>query len=201
MNSYFILNSVLLGIGLAMDAFSVSIVNTMNDPGMKMRHMVNMAAVYAAFQFAMPLTGWFLVHTAARYFRIFERAVPWIALCLLLFLGGKMLLEGVRKDAAEEIEKELEEEQKERRKLGRWTLAVQGIATSIDALSVGFTIYSYNAAMACMASFLIGIVTFGICLAGARIGQRVGKWVMNFASILGGIILIGIGIEIFVRGI
>ncbi|MDD6449983.1 MAG: manganese efflux pump, partial [Lachnospiraceae bacterium] len=93
----FVLNSILLGVGLAMDAFSVSIANGLNEPGMSRKKTYGIAACYAFFQFAMPMIGWFCVHTIASYFKVFQKFIPWIALLLLLYIGGQMLFEGIRR--------------------------------------------------------------------------------------------------------
>lgn len=188
----FFVNSILLGIGLAMDAFSVSMANGLNEPDMKKTRMGLMAGVYAFFQFAMPMLGWICVHTIVERFKAFEKFIPWIALILLLYIGGKMLIEGIKGDEVDDDTV---------KKLSFGTLIVQGIATSIDALSVGFTISDYGLFMAFVASVIIAVVTFVICVAGLSIGKKVGTKLNNKAAILGGVILIGIGIEIFVKGI
>ena len=189
----FFFNSVLLGVGLAMDAFSVSMANGLNEPKMKSSRISLIAGCYGFFQFAMPMIGWICVHTIVVYFQKFEKFIPWIALILLLYIGGKMLIEGIKGDDDENSDTE--------KRLGFGTLIVQGIATSIDALSVGFTIADYGALMAVAASVIIAVVTFGICIGGLIIGKTVGNKISNKATILGGVILIGIGIEIWVRGI
>jgi len=94
----FFVSSILLGVGLAMDAFSVSLANGLNEPAMKKKRMCAIAGVFAFFQAFMPMTGWLCVHTMLRYFKIFEPMIPWIALGLLAFIGGKMLVEGIRGD-------------------------------------------------------------------------------------------------------
>ncbi len=188
----FFFNSILLGIGLAMDAFSVSLANGLNEPRMKRRKMLLVAGVFAIFQFLMPMLGWFCVHTFVEYFRAVEPFIPWIALVLLLFIGGKMLIEGIR------CEGECEECAP---KLSFVALLVQGVATSIDALSVGFTISDHSALEALVACLLIGGVTFGICVAGVAIGKKFGTAFSGKASILGGAILIVIGLEIFITGV
>ena len=94
-NLIFFVNSVLLGVGLAMDAFSVSIANALSESSMKKRRMCFIAGVYAFFQFAMPMIGWICVHTIVEYFSKFEAFIPWIALALLLWIGGKMIWEAV----------------------------------------------------------------------------------------------------------
>lgn len=191
-NFVFFMNSVLLGVGLAMDAFSVSMANGLNEPKMKSGRMCGIAGVYAFFQFAMPMIGWICVHTIVVYFEKFQKFIPWIALILLLYIGGSMLVEGI---------KNKDEESEEVKKLGFGTLIVQGIATSIDALSVGFTIADYGWLMAFVASVIIAVVTFAICIGGLVIGKKAGTKLSGKANILGGVILIGIGIEIFVKGI
>ena len=189
----FFLNSVLLGVGLAMDAFSVSMANGLNEPKMKSGRISLIAGCYGFFQFAMPMIGWICVHTIVVYFQKFEKFIPWIALILLLYIGGKMLIEGIKGADDENSDTE--------KRLSFGTLIAQGIATSIDALSVGFTIADYGALMAVAASVIIAVVTFGICIGGLIIGKTVGNKISNKATILGGVILIGIGIEIWVRGI
>ena len=190
-NFGFFFNSVLFGVGLAMDAFSVSLANGLNEPKMKKSRMCKMAGVFAFFQFLMPMIGWVCVHTIVQYFQAFERFIPWIALFLLLYIGGNMLLEGIKGG----------EEEEEERRVGKRALLMQGIATSIDALSVGFTIADYGFLMAFVCSVIIAVVTFFICFGGLEIGKKVGTKLSNKAAILGGAILIFIGIEIFVTGI
>ncbi len=187
----FIIESLMLGAGLAMDAFSVSLANGLNDPKMKKGKMLGIAGVFAGFQGAMPLIGWICVHTLLQYFKAFEKFIPWIALLLLVFIGGKMLLDGIRNKG----------EENEVAKLGLGALLVQGVATSIDALSVGFTIAEYDLVEALIAVLIIALVTFGICTAGLVIGKKFGTKLSNKAQIFGGVILIVIGIEIFITGI
>ena len=178
----------MLGIGLAMDAFSVSLANGLNEPNMKKGRMLGVAGIFALFQLAMPLIGWFCVSTIANIFCAFEKFIPWIALALLGFIGGKMLYEGIKGEDGEE----------EKAAVTFGALIVQGIATSIDALSVGFTISDYNPLEALLACLLIGIVTYFICFAGIAIGKRAGTKLAGKAGILGGAILIFIGLEIFI---
>ena len=191
-NLIFFVNSVLLGVGLAMDAFSVSIANALSESGMRKRRMCFIAGIYAFFQFAMPMIGWICVHTIVEYFKGFEKFIPWIALLLLLYIGGKMIWEvihGKEEDSADTAVK-----------LTFSTLLIQGVATSIDALSVGFTIADYGLLMAFIASIIIAAVTFAICMAGLLIGKKAGDKLGSKATLIGGIILVGIGIEIFIKG-
>ena len=187
----FFFNSILLGVGLAMDAFSVSMANGLNEPKMRRRKMCGISAVFAGFQALMPFIGWLCVHTVMRYFQAFEMFIPWIALALMVFIGGKMLAEGVRNRDSEG----------EKPGVGAGALLLQGIATSIDALSVGFTIAEYGWLMALTAALIIAVVTFIICTAGLIIGKKFGNKLSNKAQVLGGAILIAIGLEIFITGI
>lgn len=191
-NFTFVFNNVLLGIGLAMDAFSVSLANGLNEPYMKKKKMFAVAFVFAAFQAIMPLIGWFCVHTIADKFAAFRPFIPWIALILLLYIGGSMIKEGIKKDKDEDVCSNA---------IGFSALIVQGIATSIDALSVGFTIAEYNCVMALAAAAIIAAVTFVICSAGVKIGKSCGTRLSDKSSILGGAILIFIGVEIFLTGV
>lgn len=190
-NFIFFLNSVLLGVGLAMDAFSVSMANGLNEPKMRKGKVLGIAGVFAAFQALMPMTGWLCIHSIVQYFTAFAKFIPWIALILLTLIGGKMLIEGIRN-------KDFDGEKTE---VGINVLLVQGIATSIDALSVGFTIAEYSWLKAIVASLIIAAVTFAICICGLVIGKKFGTKLSNKAQILGGMILIAIGLEIFITGI
>ena len=187
----FFTNSILFGVGLAMDAFSVSLANGLNEPKMSIRKMNVIAGTFGLFQTLMPLIGWLCVHTIVNIFTSFQKFIPWIALLLLLYIGGKMLADGIKNHDGKV----------EAPAVGIGALMVQAVATSIDALSVGFTITDYNFPMALVASLIIGLVTYGICLAGLKIGKTAGTRLAGKASILGGIILIIIGIEIFLKGI
>ena len=187
----FFSNSILLGLGLAMDAFSVSLANGLNESKMKINRMCFIAGIFAFFQALMPMIGWTCIHTVLQYFKEFEKFIPWIALGLLGFIGGKMLIEGIKND----------EPDIQTTSVGITVLLVQGIATSIDALSVGFTIAEYGLIMALVCALIIAVVTFFICMTGLAIGKKVGTKFSNKAAILGGTILILIGLEIFITGI
>ena len=189
LNFTFFFNNILLGIGLAMDAFSVSLANGLNEPQMKKSKITGVAGLFALFQGLMPLIGWICVHTIVQYFSWFEKLIPWIALILLCYIGGKMLYDSIKNKEGEEAEL---------KSVGLTALLVQGVATSIDALSVGFTIAVYSFALALLAVLIIAIVTFFICFAGILIGKKFGTKLAGKAGILGGVILIFIGLEIFI---
>ena len=190
-NALFFVNSVLLGVGLSMDAFSVSLANGLNEPCMKRRRMCAISGVYAFFQALMPMTGWVCVHTVVEYFTAFGRFIPWIALALLSYIGGKMIYESFRPS----------EDEAKCSAVTLSVLLIQGVATSIDALSVGFTIADYQFSAALVCSLIIAAVTFVLCFTGLFIGRKAGTKLSGHAEVLGGIILIAIGIEIFIKGL
>lgn len=196
MDFLFFFNSALLGVGLAMDAFSVSLANGLSEPNMRRRKLLFIALTFAAFQGLMPLIGWICVHTMVEYFSAFETFIPWIALALLSFIGGKMLFEGIKENKC--LKGDSPESCPLRKELSITALLVQGVATSIDALSVGFTISDYDLAMALFCVLIIAIVTFFICLAGILLGKRFGTVFAGKSAIFGGAILIFIGAEIFI---
>ena len=188
LNFGFILQSVGLGVGLAMDAFSVAMANGIREPKMKCGKMCGVAGIFAIFQGLMPLIGWICIHTIVQYFAAFQDWIPWIALALLGYIGGKMLYEGIKSQSCPVVPAAL----------GLGALLVQGVATSIDALSVGFTIAEYLLPMALLCALIIAAVTFIICLVGLYIGKKAGSCLSGKAGIVGGAILIIIGLEIFI---
>lgn len=187
----FFINSILLGVGLAMDAFSVSLANGLNEPKMTKKKMCTVAGVFAVFQALMPMIGWICVHTILEHFKAFEKIIPWLALVLLLYIGVGMLREGLRN----------EEDEVTNTNLGITALLIQGVATSIDAMSVGCTMAEYGLSMALVCVAIIATVTFVICMSGLVIGKKAGTKYSGKAAILGGAILIFIGLEIFITGI
>lgn len=188
------MNSILLGVGLAMDACAVSMANGLNDPNMKVRKVVLVALIFAFFQALMPMIGWICVRTVAQQFDKFTVAIPYIALALLGFIGGKMIYEGV-------THKENSSEQQSHKNLTAVVLLTQAVATSIDALSVGFTVSSYDVWQALTSVAIIALVTFAICVGGVYVGKKFGTKLGNKAEIFGGIILIAIGLEILITGV
>lgn len=267
MNEFlFILNSMALGAGLAMDAFSVSLANGLAEPGMKTRKMAGVAGVFGFYQAAMPMLGWVLVHTVLSYFAVLERVIPFLALGLLSVIGGKMIFDSLRhsrKETTGKLPRDMSareksfadkpardtsareksftdkpvrdkpaaasladssaplsassaeaaaasvfaaplsgfEEAPPRRVLGLGTLLLQGLATSIDALSVGVTIGGYDAFHAALCAALTGIVTFVIAFCGLFLGKKFGVRLAGKAELIGGLLLCAIGLEIFLTGV
>ena len=187
-----IFSSLLLGIGLAMDAFSVSLANGLEDPKMKIKKALGIASIFALFQAIMPLIGWVAISGFTAIFNKFEPFIPWIAFILLCFIGAKMLIDSIKSGSDEE---------ESSKPLTFIALIIQAIATSIDALTAGidlardYTIRQYGYVLLAVA--IIAVVTFIICLSGVKIGQRVGTKLAGKAGILGGCVLIFLGLKIF----
>ena len=184
----YILQSLGLGAGLAMDACAVSMTNGLLAPKMKKFKMLLIAFAFSLFQAIMPLIGYFAGQLFVEYI---DKFVPYIALIILGFIGINMLLDAFKKQ--EEIDQDST--------LTFKKIIVQAVATSIDALSVGVTIIAYAWYEAVVSALIIGAVTFVLCFISIIIGKKFGDSLGNKAKILGGVILIAIGIEIFVSGV
>lgn len=188
------LTAVGLGVGLAMDACAVSMANGLNEPYMKKRKSLLIAGMFGFFQALMPMTGWLCVNLLVQYFEVLSGIIPYVSLALLLLIGGKMLIDGIKNEP---------DEQTNGAALTLTALLLQAVATSIDALSTGFAMEEITSGFgeALLCSIIIAVVTFGISLLGIAIGKKFGDKLGSKAQIVGGIVLIAIGIEIFVKGV
>lgn len=178
-----ILQTIFLGVGLAMDASSVSMTDGMIEKEMKIQKMFFIAFLFGFFQGIMPFIGFvagsFFSETLLQY-------IPWIGFFLLLFIGGKMIVESF-------IKKE------EDLKTSFSALFIQAIATSIDALTTGLIYVGKSYSEALVAFLIIALITFALSLLALFLGKKFGNLLKNKATILGGIILIAIGIKILVE--
>lgn len=182
----FISESVLLGFGLAMDAFCVSVSNSLANPKMKASRMNLIAFSFGCFQFFMPLLGWFLVTTMLGVFNILQSYLPWVTMSVLWFIGVKMIIDGsVKKKTEEEVSKEII--------LSFGMLMAQSVATSIDALSAGLTFSVLSLSQVLLSCGVIGLITYILCMIGLKIGKTVGPRLSKWAATVGGSILIIIG--------
>lgn len=179
-----IITVLFLSVALAMDATCVSMANGLNEKNIKVSKIAFISLLFGLFQGFMPLIGYFVGHALIEYIEPF---IPWIALVLLGYLGGKMIYDGIKND-----------EESVFKNLTLKVILIQAVATSIDALSVGLTIANYKVTEALLASLIIALVTFVFCICGHFIGKKFGDKLGDKAMILGGIILIIIGLEIFI---
>lgn len=183
----FLINSILLGFGLAADAFSVSVVNGIRYPHMKPSRTALMAGTFSAFQALMPMGGWFLTRTLLHHFQKFRHFLPWVSQFFLLYLGIRMILDSKPEPSDRAAPAHLTGS----------VLLFQAVATSIDALLVGFTIAAYPIFPALLCALIIASVTLVLCFLGGRWGRALGLSLAGKASVLSGIILILIALEHF----
>lgn len=176
-------------LGLSMDACAVSISNGMCYGNRHKKQIFSTAAAFGSFQAFMPVLGFFIGSTFSDYISSLDH---WIALILLGFIGGKMIIEAI---------KELKEPEAcltSSKDLSTKTLLVQAVATSIDALAVGVGLAVIKVDIL-SAALSIGIITFINSIIGSNLGKKFGQLFKQKAEILGGLILVGIGIKIFIE--
>lgn len=197
-----IITIVLTAIALSMDAFAVSVTKGMALKNLTKGIAIRIALFFGVFQAAMPLIGWMLGISFQGYIKAIDH---WIALILLSILGGKMIYEFYENRKEVNIEKEedesevnttLEEDEKNRIELSDRELITLAIATSIDALAIGISFAFLNVNIA-SSSIIIGLITFLVCFIGVIVGKKIGGIFKDYAELIGGIILILIGINIF----
>ena len=187
------LELLLLAIGLAMDAFAVSIGNGLSMKKQNPKAALAIAFSFGLFQALMPTIGYFLGSAFEDIIRQFDH---FIALIFLGFIGGKMIFDGIkeliadRKGKAEEIPEF---------HLSFGKLLIQAVATSIDALIVGVSFAALPDVNIWTAVLLIGVVTFAISLIGVFSGKKFGQLLGSKAEIFGGLILVGIGLKVFIE--
>lgn len=193
---------ILSGISLAMDAFAVSICDGMVYRNLTKGKAVVMPTVFGLFQAVMPIIG-FYIGMAFNQIDAFDAVDHWIAFALLFIIGGKMIYDGIKEFRAKEEELKIKQ-------FSLPEVLVQGVATSIDALFVGFSLnamlegVSNVQAWAWISVGIIGVITFIISLIGVIIGVKVGQLFRKKASIaeiIGGLVLIGIALKILIEGL
>lgn len=177
---------LLIGIGLSMDAFAVCATNGIVYKNANKKWGLMMALCFGLFQAAMPTIGYFLGSAFAEYIRAFDHI---IALVLLGFIGGKMIFDAIKRD--EESERGL--------MLTIPVLLLQGVATSIDALAVGISFAALENVNIGLSVTIIGITTFVLSLIAVVAGKKFGSLLNNKAQLIGGLILVGIGVKIFIE--
>ncbi len=188
MDANILIQALLLGVGLAMDACAVSMANGLNQPKIKKLNIALVCLSFALFQAMMPTIGYFV---GSAFITYIEKFIPWFALIILGFLGGKMIYDNLKNVEGDEGASKLKE-------LTFLLVLIQSFATSIDALSVGLAISNYRLKDALFTALIIAVETFIICLFGFFIGKKFGDKFGKNAEIFGGVILIAIGIEIFI---
>lgn len=181
------LTLLILAFGLSMDAFAVSVSNSMCFRGLRRAQAVLTSLSFGLFQGLMPTIG----YLAGRAFAQAVSAIDhWVAFVLLGFIGGKMIWDAVKEMRAPHRDTE--------KSFSTRLMLVQALATSIDALAVGVSFAALEVNILAAASFIAG-VTFVCCLIGHLLGKAFGGWLGGKAEVLGGVILIGIGLKILIE--
>ena len=175
---------LLIGVGLSMDAFAVSICKGMALKNGRAKVMLAAGLYFGIFQALMPLIGYFLGSAFSRYITRYDH---WVAFVLLAFIGGKMIKESFDED-----------DEKQDGSIRFFPMLLLAVATSIDALAVGLS-FAFLSVSIWKAIAVIGVTTFIICAAGVRIGGSLGRHFKNKAELAGGIILVLIGIKILLE--
>lgn len=185
---------LLIAVSLSMDAFAVSVSAAACTKHLTRYHMLRAAFAFGLFQFLMPLLGWFLGATFSNYIKSFDH---WIAFGLLVFVGGKMLVEVYEewKESPDACACPTKEEEKKRDLTSKRVVLLLAVATSIDALAVGIS-FSVIGKTALLPSVIIGLVTFIICTGGFFFGKKIGCILGRYAQLAGGIVLTAIGARI-----
>lgn len=179
---------LLMGIGLAMDAFAVSVCKGLGMRKVNKKQALVIALFFGGFQAIMPFIGWTLGIQFEGYISSIDH---WLAFALLGFIGGKMIIEAVKP------EKEEEEVIKQDAPLDIKELFILAIATSIDALALGIT-FAFLQYPIVEAISIIGVVTFIISIGGVYVGNFFGSRYKNKAELAGGVILVFLGLKILV---
>ena len=175
----------LLAIGLAMDCFAVSIASGIILKRIQWRPMLVMALAFGLFQALMPFIGWMFAKT---FSHLIESVDHWIAFAILAFLGGRMILESFKNEDCRQTFNPASPK----------VVFTMAIATSIDALAIGIT-FAFLQVRLITSVTIIGCITFCFSIAGVLIGNVFGSKFKDKATILGGIILIGIGVKILIE--
>lgn len=188
---------LLISFALSMDAFAVSITKGMTMKNITKKIAFKIAFFFGLFQGGMPLIGWLLGISFEKYIKTFDH---WIALILLSFLGIKMIYESIKENKKDEVAMDLEinglSQNTSTVDIKPKDLLVLSVATSIDALAVGVSFAFLNISIIEVVTS-IAIITFLVCFTGVLIGKKIGPILKNYAEIIGGIILIFIGLNIF----
>lgn len=183
-----LLSIIVIALGLSIDAFAVSVANGFMIKELKFRQVFRIALFFGLFQAIMPLLGWAAGSLFSSFIVKFDH---WVAFGLLVFIGGKMIIE-----SRKPVEAGCEEDKKDCTHFP--TLLMMSLATSVDALAVGLT-FAFLDVLIVLPVIVIGCITFVVCLAGVYIGDRTGHLFGDKLELIGGIIVIGIGIKILIE--
>ena len=194
------INIILVSISMAVDCMTIGATDGIQEPNMKKRKIFFIAFIFGLFQGLMPTIGYFVGYNFKEQL---ETYIPWIAFSLLTLLGLKNIMEWIKDRIKQKKEKGTPSEAKKEKKhiLTIPNILVQGVATSIDALALGFVYLSYTITNAMIVFSVIGIVTFLLSLLTIFLGKKIGGWLENWSGLIAGVVFIAIGLKILLESI
>ena len=196
------INTILVSVSMSVDCMTIGATDGIQEPHMKKRKIFFIALVFGLFQGIMPTIGYFIGY---KFKGALEKYIPWIAFTLLALLGIKniveWIMERVKLKKAKNNPEQENEGKEEHKPLTVWGILVQGVATSIDALSIGFVYLNSTIAEAMLVFSIIAIVTFVLSLITTFLGKKIGNWLEDWAGLIAGIVFIGIGLKILLESI
>ena len=187
------LDITLVSLSMAADAMTVNATNGISEKNINIKKLLFAALVFGIMQFLMPVIGYFIGFNFQKQLELY---IPWIAFSLLLFLGIKSIISFIR-----DLLKSKEEGVKEIKKVTIPTILVEGIATSIDALCIGFVYLNLPLSQAMLTFGIIGITTFVLSFITGLTGKLIGDKLEKYASLISGIIFISVGLKILLEGV
>lgn len=191
------LNIFLVSVSMSVDAMTVNATNGIKNEKIKKYKLVLIGLVFGIFQFVMPLIGYFVAYAFKNYLEQIKTAIPWIAFALLLFLAINSFVEFIkdRKKADEELKQEYNSN------ISLWNVFTQAIATSIDALCIGFVYCTYSIPQALIVFTCIGVVTFILSALCGLFANKLAKLLENWASLIAAIVFVVVGVKILLEGL
>lgn len=184
-----IIKSFVLAIGLGVDSFSISLINGMTYQGKNRKILIEQSLIFALCQGIMPFIGYIALVYFSSKLLIIKEIAPYISLILLAYLGIKLIIESRKNELVDNASNNLSFS----------IFLLQGIATSIDAISCSFSMISLSLNDALIEILIITIITYLMCYIAIHIGKEIGNRIEKYSKVIGGIVLILIGIIIFIR--
>lgn len=187
-------NTILVSVSMAADCMTVGAVDGIEEPKMRWQKALFIALVFGVMQGLMPVIGYFIGYGFADYI---DAYIPWIAFGILTLLAIKNIVDWIKD------RKEVKDEEKEEGKkpISLPTIFIQGVATSIDALSIGFVYLDSTIPLAMAVFGVIGAITFVLSFITTLLGKKIGKFLDDWAGLISGLVFFGVGLKILLEGI
>lgn len=196
------INALLVSISMSVDCMTIGAADGIQYPKLEKWKIFLLAFLFGLFQAVMPTIGYFIGYS---FQEVMEKYIPWIAFGLLGLLGVKNIIEWIKDRKESKEEKEEIQEEKEgdlpEKKLTIPAMLVQSVATSIDALCIGFVYLNYSIPQAIAVFSMIGIITFLLSIMAIFLGRKIGPWLSSWAGLIAGIVFIALGLKILLESL